>query len=381
MIYFDNAATTMLKPPQVAEAVARAINSFGGVGRGAHDAALDADMAVFRCRQQLAALFNAPSAKRVCFALNVTEALNACICGLLGPGGHAVTTAASHNSVLRPLQRMADERGVDVTVLPVATDASMDYDAFDTAFGPATKLAVVTHASNVTGDIYDVARMAAIAHEHGALICVDAAQTAGAAPIDMQQDGLDIVCFTGHKSLYGPQGTGGMALAEHVELPAFKEGGSGTHSYDARQPGFFPEHMEAGTQNAHGIAGLSAGLAYIEEHGVQALGAQAQALAQRFEEGVARCANVRVYGGHAAAGRTGIVALNIGDTSSAEVSDLLSREYGICTRPGAHCAPRMHECLGTAEQGVVRFSFSSLNTASEVDEAIAAVAEIAGALL
>ena len=253
MIYFDNAATTMLKPAEVAAAVACAIDSFGGVGRGVHDASLSAGMAVYTCRQQVARLFNAPDAKRVAFGLNVTEALNAVVSGLLHAGEHAITTAASHNSVLRPLYRKVDMEGAELDILPVAPDASIDYDAFDALFRPNTRLVVVTHASNLTGDVYDVARMARIAHDHGALICIDAAQTAGVVPIDMQADGIDIVAFTGHKSLYGPQGTGGVCLSSNVDVPWFKVGGSGTHSYDREHPSFYPERLEAGTLNAHGI--------------------------------------------------------------------------------------------------------------------------------
>lgn len=286
MIYFDNAATTMMKPPQVAEAVARAIGTFGGVGRGVHEAALGADMTVYRARMQVARLLGGPDAKRVAFGLNVTEALNIVLCGMLHAGDHAITTAASHNSVLRPLYRKRDEEGVQLSILPVAPDASIDYDAFDALFRPETKLACVTHASNLTGDIYDIARMARIAHAHGALLVVDAAQTAGIVPIDMAADHLDIVAFTGHKSLYGPQGTGGLCVADGIDIPAFKVGGSGTHSYDERHPDFMPEHLEAGTMNAHGIAGLSAGLAYIEQTGIDAIARATADLAERFEAGV-----------------------------------------------------------------------------------------------
>ena len=378
MIYFDNAATTMMKPPEVARAVARAIDSFGGVGRGVHDASLSAGLAVYRCRQQVAQLFNAPDAKRVAFGLNVTEALNAVIGGLLHAGEHAITTAASHNSVLRPLYRKVDEEGAELDILPVAPDASIDYDAFAALFRPNTKLVAVTHASNLTGDVYDVARMARIAHEHGALICIDAAQTAGVVPIDMQRDGIDIVAFTGHKSLYGPQGTGGVVLGEDIDLPWFKVGGSGTHSYDREHPSFYPERLEAGTLNAHGIAGLSAGIAHIEELGVSEIARQTAVLADRFEAGVRDIPDVRIIGGHGGIGRTGIVAINVGDIDSAQVADALGYDYGICVRAGAHCAPLMHEAMGTAQQGAVRFSFSHFNTAEEVDAGIAAIREIAG---
>ncbi|MBQ9068338.1 MAG: aminotransferase class V-fold PLP-dependent enzyme [Eggerthellaceae bacterium] len=376
MIYFDNAATTMLKPPSVAQAVAAAINEFGGAGRGVHEASLASGMAIYNARAAIAHLLGAPDPKHVCFALNVTEALNCAIAGLLHAGDHAITTAASHNSVLRPLYRKVDEEGVQLDVLPVAPDASIDYAAFEALFRPNTKAVVATHASNLTGDVYDIARMAAIAHDHGALFVLDAAQTAGSVPTNMVELGVDVLCFTGHKSLFGPQGTGGLCLGEGVDLPAFKEGGSGTHSYDRRHPDFYPEHLEAGTLNGHGIAGLAAGVAFIEGVGVEAIHRHTLALSDRFETGVRDLPGVRIYGGHADVDRTGIVALNIGDVDSGAVSDLLNAEYGICTRAGAHCAPLMHKALGTEGPGAVRFSFGYLNTEEEVDEGIRAIAEI-----
>ena len=376
MIYFDNAATSLLKPPEVAHAVARAIDSFGGVGRGVHEASIDAGVMVFQARQKLSDLFGGPGPKQVAFASNATEALNTVLCGLLGKGDHAVTTAASHNSVLRPLFRMEDTGMLDVTVVPIGSDGSLDYGAFAAAFQPNTRVAVVTHASNLTGDVYDIARMAAIAHERGALLVVDAAQTAGVIDIDMAAQGVDVVCFTGHKSLFGPQGTGGLVVAEGVDIAPLKVGGSGTRSYDREHPTFMPERLEAGTLNAHGIAGLLAGLGYIEGKGVGAIRAETQSLAARFEEGVRAVPRVRVYGG-LCAGRTGIVALNIGDADSALVADALSSSYGICTRAGAHCAPLMHEALRTSRQGAVRFSFSHFNTSNEVDEGVHAIAELA----
>lgn len=376
MIYFDNAATTMLKPPEVARAVAQAIGSFGGVGRGVHEASLDAGMTVYQARQKLSRLFGGPGPKRVAFASNATEALNIAICGLLQPGDHAVTTAASHNSVLRPLFRLEDAMACKVSVVPIGSDGALDYDEFDDSFRPNTRLAVVTHASNLTGDVYDIARLAKIAHSHGALLVVDAAQTAGLIPIDMAVQGVDIVCFTGHKSLFGPQGTGGLVVAEGIEIEPLKVGGSGTHSYDRKHPTFMPERLEAGTLNAHGITGLLAGVEYIEKKGVEEIRRETQALAARFEREVRSIEGVRVYGG-GEADWTGIVALNIGSADSALVADQLNVTYGICTRAGAHCAPLMHEALGTEKQGAVRFSFSHFNTEDEVNVGIEALAALA----
>lgn len=377
MIYFDNAATTRMKPAQVARAVADAIGDFGGVGRGVHEASLDAGMTVYRARATAAELFGAPSPSRVSFTCNVTESLNIVIAGLLHAGDHAITTAASHNSVLRPLYRKQDEEGVELSILPVAPDASIDYVAFDELFRPNTKVVAITHASNLTGDVYDIARMARICHEHHALLVVDAAQTAGAYPIDMAASGIDVLCFTGHKSLFGPQGTGGLCVREGLEIPPFKVGGTGFHSYDRKHPDRMPESLEAGTMNAHGIAGLLAGMRYIQDKGIDVIKAETDALTNRFEAGVRDLPDVRLYGGHGGISRTGIVVLNVGDVDSAEVADALSNEFGICTRAGAHCAPLMHEALGTDRQGAVRFSFSHFNTAAEIDAGIDAMRAIA----
>lgn len=376
MIYLDNAATTKTKPPAVIEAVTAALTQFGDAGRGAYGASLDAGLTIHRTRKAIAQLLDAPSPSRVAFAANVTEALNAVIEGLLSAGDHAITTAASHNSVLRPLYRK-QERGIELSIVPIAPDGSLDYDAFDAAFRPHTKLAVVTHASNVTGDGYDAARMASIAHAHGAFLVLDAAQTAGARPISMTDEAIDVLCFTGHKSLYGPQGTGGLCVAEGVEIPPFKVGGTGFASYDHQQPARMPESLEAGTQNAHGIAGLGAGVDYVATRGVAAIEREVSAMTARLEEGLAALPGVKIRGGHGGAFRCGIVAFTLGERDSSQVVDELAQDFGLCARAGAHCAPLMHEALGTVEQGVVRFSLSSFTTDEEIDAALDAVSAIA----
>ena len=377
MIYFDNAATTLQKPPQVAEAVARALTSFGGVGRGVHPASLAAGMAVYDARARVAELLGATSAARVAFALNVTMALNTAIDGLLAPGEGAVTTAASHNSVLRPLFRARDERGCWIEVAGIRPDASLDWESYKRALARGPKLVVVTHASNLTGDVYDVARMARMAHEAGALLVLDAAQSAGALPVDMSALGVDVLCFTGHKSLFGPQGTGGLCVADGVDIPPFVEGGSGVHSYDERHPRFMPEALEAGTVNAHGLAGLAAGVAFLQDVGVEQVHAHVSRLADVFEAGARDVPGVRILGGRGGVDRSGIVALNVGDADSAQVADRLAQAFDICVRAGAHCAPLMHRALGTERQGAVRFSFSWFNTAAEVEAAVQALASVA----
>lgn len=377
MIYFDNAATTLQKPPEVAEAVAHALTSFGGVGRGVHPASLAAGMAVYDARARVAELLGAPSAARVAFTLNVTMALNMAIDGLLAPGEGAVTTAASHNSVLRPLFRARDERGCWVEVADILPDASLDFASYERALARGPKLVAATHASNLTGDVYDIARMARMAHEAGALFVLDAAQSAGAMPVDMSALGVDVLCFTGHKSLFGPQGTGGLCVAESVDIPPFVEGGSGVHSYDERHPRFMPEALEAGTVNAHGLAGLAAGVSFLQEVGVGNVHAHLAQLTHAFEAGARSIPGVVVLGGHGGVDRSGIVALNVGEIDSALVADRLAQEFDICVRAGAHCAPLMHKALGTDEQGAVRFSFSWFNTQEEVEQAVDALSQVA----
>lgn len=375
MIYLDNAATTMRKPREVVDAVSRALASFGGVGRGVHPASLAAGMAVFEAREAVASLLGAPAPERISFTLNATYALNCAVSGLLPEGGIAVTTAASHNSVLRPLFKARDERGCSVRIAPVDRTGALDYGAFADMVRGAD-LAVVTHASNVTGDVYDAALLSRIAHGAGARIVLDAAQTAGALPLDMVEIGADAVCFTGHKSLLGPQGTGGIAVVEGVEVPAFVEGGSGSRSLDERHPSIMPDSLEAGTLNAHGLAGLTAGVRYVERAGVAAVAKHEAALVARLLSHLGEIASVRVLGG-GAEGRCGIVALTVGDLDSAHVAERLANEWGICTRAGAHCAPLMHRACGTEARGAVRVSFSPFSTEAEVDACADALRTIA----
>ena len=379
MIYLDNAATTMHKPQVVVDAVARALCSLGNAGRGATSGALDAARTIHGCRSKLARLLGCPRADHICFAANSTAALNTAICGLVHPGDHVVTTVLEHNSVLRPLNRLAAECDVQVDHAGCDPLGRLDYDDLERLVTPGTRAVVVTHASNVTGNIVDIARVAAIANAAGALVVVDASQTAGFAPIDMEGMGLDMVCFTGHKGLMGPQGTGGLAVMPGIDVAPWAMGGSGVHSFEPLQPLEWPTRLEAGTQNGHGIAGLSAGLDFIEaEGGVDAIAVHEASLARRFYKGVRDVEGVAVYGDQDQQGRSAIVSLNIGDIDSAQISDALMQGWEIATRPGAHCAPLMHRALGTERQGVVRFSFGYFNTADEIDIAVDAVRELAG---
>lgn len=378
MIYLDNAATTMHKPQTVIDAVAQAMCSLGNAGRGATSGALDAARTIHGCRAKLARLLGCPRADHVCLTPNSTAALNTAINGVVRRGDRVVTTVLEHNSVLRPLNRLAAEQGVTVEHAGCDVNGALDYDELERLVTPSTRAVVVTHASNVTGNAVDIARVAAMAHAAGALVIVDASQSAGTAHIDMQTMGLDMVCFTGHKGLMGPQGTGGLAVAEGIDVAPWAMGGTGVHSFDALQPREWPTRLEAGTLNGHGIAGLSAGLDVIEaQGGVEAISAHERALAERFLAGVREIPEIKLYGAFDQPARSAIVSLNVGDIDSAEISDALMQGWGIATRPGAHCAPLMHRALGTERQGVVRFSFGYFNTDEEVDAAIEALRDLA----
>ena len=375
MIYFDNAATTRVKPKQVIDAVVQAMNTMGNSGRGVHDASLDASRLIFDTRCKLAEFFGAENPKQIAFTCNSTESLNIALKGTLGPGDHVISTELEHNSVLRPLYELKAQ-GTEVTFVKSSRTGTLNYDDFEKNIRPHTKAIVCTHGSNLTGNLVDIQRVGDIARDHGLLFIVDASQTAGVFPIDVQKMHIDILCFTGHKSMLGPQGTGGIYVKDGLTVRPLKSGGSGVQTYLKHHPLEMPTALEAGTLNGHGIAGLRAAVDYLNETGIDEIRRKEQALMRQFYEGVKDIHNIRIYGDFTTGDRCPIVALNLGDYDSSQVSDELFVTYGICTRPGAHCAPLMHYALGTERQGAVRFSFSHFNTEAEVDAAIAAMREL-----
>lgn len=378
MIYFDWAATALRRPPCVAEAMVRALEELGNPGRGAHPAALAAGRAISLCRERAARLFGCSDPDRVAFAANATEALNMTISGLFAPGDHVIATAWEHNSALRPLYRL-EERGLELSILPADGQGRLDWAGLEALLRPNTRGLVCTHGSNVTGDLNDVAAAGRFCRERGLLLVVDASQTAGVFPLDLEGMSISALCFTGHKSLMGPQGTGGVCLAPGVVPRPWKVGGSGIRSFDRRHPDRLPEALEAGTLNGHGLSGLSAALEWRERMGADAVRERETALARRFRQGVSQVEGVTLYGDGEAPLRAPIAALNLEGWDAGEVSDALSRDFDICTRPGAHCAPLIHQALGTAERGIVRFSFGWYNTEQEVDAGIAAIRALAEA--
>jgi len=376
MIYLDNAATTYKKPDAVIDAVSQALRGMGNAGRSSGNASLNAARVVYDTREKLASLFGASSPSRIAFTLNATMALNTAIEGLIDPGDHVITTAMEHNSVLRPLYRKQKE-GVELTILPADSEGRIDYELLKKRIRPDTRAIICTHASNLTGNLTDIRAIGKMVQDNATLFIVDASQTAGVFPINMKEMGIDVLCFTGHKGLLGPQGTGGIAVGEGVRIRPLTVGGTGTHTYSHEQPLEMPSALEAGTLNAHGIAGLSAAISYIEEFGMDNIRAEEQRMAFRFYNGVKDIEGVKLYGDFRSLNRAAVIALNIRDYDSGSVGDELMDKYEIQVRSGGHCAPLAHKALGTEEQGAVRFSFSHFNTDEEIDTAIRAVREIA----
>lgn len=353
-----------------------AFDTMGNAGRGASAPALDASRVIYDAREKLARLFHAGDPRRIVFTANSTESLNIALKGLFSKGDHVITTVLEHNSVLRPLYECRD-KGVGLTILGCSGKGNISYEEMEAAVRENTKAVVCTHASNLTGNTIDLERVGAMTKRHGLLFVVDASQTAGVYPIDVEKMQIDVLCFTGHKSLLGPQGTGGMYVREGVYIRPLLSGGSGIDTYNEKHPEEMPTALEAGTLNGHGIAGLGAAISWINKTGIDRIRQKELYLMRRFYEGVCSIPGVTVYGDFETEKRAPVVSLNILDYDSSEVSDELSMEYGIVTRPGAHCAPLMHRALGTVEQGAVRFSFSFYNTEKEVDLAINAVRELA----
>lgn len=377
MIYLDNAATTLQKPRPVGQAMLDALQTAGNPGRGAHEPTLHAARLVYETRTALAELLGADDPSCIAFTANATQSLNMALCGLLHPGDHVLTTVCEHNSVLRPLYRL-QKNGVQLDFVEADARGVLRYEQFEQKLRPNTRAVVISHASNVTGNVADVAFVADFTKKHDLLLVLDAAQTAGIRPLDVKTLGADVLCFTGHKGLLGPQGTGGVYVRPGLRVAPLVVGGSGVHSFAEEHPAQMPTALEAGTLNVPGIAGLGAGVRWILQQGVQTLQEKETAWAQLFYEQLQEVENLTFYGDFSGnAPRVPIVSLNIGDEDSAWVADALWEDAGICVRAGAHCAPLLHKTLGTAAQGVVRFSFSHANTEEEVLRAAKAVRTLA----
>ena len=374
MIYLDNAATTMKKPQCVIDAVVAAMTNMGNAGRGANEASLDASRMIYDTREKISDLFNLQNPSRVAFTCNSTESLNTAIKGILNSNDHAITTSLEHNSVLLPLYELQD-KGMELSIVNCDENGNLDYNDFEKLIKNNTKVIVCTHASNLVGNVLDIKKIGSIAKKHNLIFIVDASQSAGVFDIDMQEMNIDVLCFTGHKGLLGPQGIGGLCVREGINIRPLKSGGSGVNTFSKTQPTEMPTHLEAGTLNGHAIAGLNAALNYLNEEGIHNIQQKEEELMFRFYNGIKDIKDIKIYGNFENK-RAAIVAFNVGDIDSAVFSDELSLYYNISTRPGAHCAPLMHKAMNTVEQGAVRFSFSHYNTEEEIDIAIEAVKEI-----
>ncbi|WP_409227347.1 aminotransferase class V-fold PLP-dependent enzyme [Gudongella sp. SC589] len=376
MYYFDNGATTFPKPQEVYEEIYKAMTEYGAnPGRSGHDLALRASRGIYETREVVAKLFSVKNPMNIVFTYNCTESLNIAIKGLLKPGDHVITTSMEHNSVLRPIKHL-ESIGVENTIVWAHKDGQIDPDEIRNAIKRNTKLIVTTHVSNLTGTIMPVKEIGIIAREHGIAYLLDAAQSAGVYPINAEELGVHMIAFPGHKGLLGPQGTGGLYIREELQIDQFIQGGTGSASYSLNQPEEMPDKFESGTPSSPGIIGLGKGIEYINKRGIDNIRNHEEELTSYFIQEVARIDGIRLYGPLDTSKQGAVVALNIRDLDSSEVSFVLNEEFGIYVRPGLHCAPLAHETIGTMEQGAVRFSFGPFNTQEELDYAVRALHRI-----
>ncbi|MFH1081575.1 MAG: aminotransferase class V-fold PLP-dependent enzyme [Pseudomonadota bacterium] len=380
VVYLDNAATSYPKPQATLDAMMRYQREIGGSpGRSGHRLSIEAGRVVHETREVLSRFFNINDPLRIVFTKNATEALNIALIGLLKPGDHVITTGMEHNAVMRPLRFLAS-RGVDLSVVPCSERGDLDPDDIRAAFRTNTRAVVLTHASNVTGTIMPVQEIGALTRERADIVlCVDAAQTAGALPIDVEAMGVDLLAFTGHKSLYGPQGTGGLYIRKGLDekIVPLMRGGTGSRSEFEEQPDFMPDKYECGTPNTIGLAGLCAGVAFILEQGVEAVREKEETLTRRFLNHLHDLSgDITVYGPLTAQPRISLISFNLRDIISSDAALYLDEQWGIMCRPGLHCAPAAHRTIGTFPQGTVRFSFGFFNTEEHIDLAAEALRQL-----
>jgi cysteine desulfurase family protein len=377
LIYFDSAATSWPKPDAVWQAMEYCLKQVGAnPGRSGYRMALEANSIVNETRQLLAGLFNIDKWEQVTFGLNATEALNLAIKGLLRPGEHVITSSMEHNSVSRPLYYLAGQ-GVEVSKVPCDSETGIiSVEAISSAVKSNTRAIVLTHASNVTGTLMPVKEVGELVRDKGLIFIVDAAQTAGVFDIDVQEMGIDLLAFPGHKSLLGPTGTGGLYVKEGIKLTPLKHGGTGKLSEVPEQPEVMPDRYESGTVNSFGIAGLGAALKYIQREGMKKIREHELNLTGQFLQGACNLKSLRIYGLKDTAGRAPVVSFNFEGYDTQEAADILHKTFNIACRVGAHCAPDAHKTLGTLEKKLIRFSFSHFNTAAEVSYALNCLEDI-----
>jgi cysteine desulfurase family protein len=379
MIYLDNSATSWPKPPEVKEAMVKFMEEIGAnPGRSGHLLSIEAARILYETRESLATLFHVQDPSRIVFTLNATESLNLALKGLLKAGDHVITSSMEHNSVMRPLRDL-EKKGIELSVIPCSKEGSLDPQELERKTQSNTKMVVLNHASNVTGTLLPIREAGLIARKHNLLFLVDAAQTAGAYPIDMEKDKIDLLAFTGHKCLYGPQGTGGLVMGERVkerEMIPLKQGGTGSRSEFEEQPDFLPDRFESGTPNGVGIAGLLAGIQFVLGKGVEQIRQHEIDLIEKLVERLRKIPQVKLYGPENKKDRIATLSFNLAQLSPSDVALRLEREFGILCRPGLHCAPAAHHTIGTFPEGTVRFGLSVFTTEDNIEAAIQAVTVI-----
>ena len=376
MIYFDNAATTYPKPKIVYDEIMDAMINYGAnPGRSGHKLALKASREVFETRQLLSRFFNTGNPMNIIFTFNCTESLNIGIKGILKSGDHVITTSMEHNSVLRPIQYLS-KIGVESTIVNANSEGLINPIDIENAIKANTKLIVTTHISNLVGSITPIGEIGAIAKKQGIYYLVDAAQSAGVYDIDVKKMNIDILAFPGHKSLLGPQGTGGLYINDDLDIESIFQGGTGSDSGSMIQPNVRPDKFESGTINSPGVIGLGAGIRYIMDKGIDSIRYHEEELTKYFIRGIEKIEGIKIYG--PLTDRQGpVVSLNVKDIDSSEIAYILDDEYNIAVRPGLHCAPLAHKTIDTLNQGSVRFSFGIFNTYEEIDYAIKSLKKIA----
>lgn len=380
-IYLDNGATSFPKPKEVADAVYEYMTSVGtNINRGGYQTAYDLEGTVFETREMLVGMFGGSDCKNVVFTKNITESLNIVLKGFLKPGDHILCSSMEHNAVMRPLVQL-EKKGVEFDRIPGTETGELELDKLEGMIKDNTVAVVMTHASNLVGTINPIKEVGEICRKHGLKFIVDTAQTAGVIPIDMKEMNIDALCFTGHKSLLGPQGIGGFILDEDMidKVEPILSGGTGSISHTEEIPDFMPDRFEPGTMNLPGIVGLHAGLRWINEKGLDAIAAHELGLTKRFLDGIApleEAGKLKVIGLKGIEGRTGVVSIQTLCVDCADAAFRLDFEYGIMTRVGLHCAPNAHKTLGTFPVGTIRFSFGNFNTEAEIDAAVKALNEI-----
>ena len=374
MIYFDNSATTLIKPSGVAEAVAYAVNHFGNAGRSFYEPTLLANREIFKTRAEIAKLIGISDPLNVAFTSSATESLNLVTGGLIRKEDSVITTITEHNSVLRPLYL----KSCDIGFIDCDDNGNLLLDSFERLLKPSTRFFICTHGSNVTGNITEVQKLRDVCKVNNITMILDISQTFGAIPVNI--DMADIFCFTGHKSLFGPQGTGGVIINGKFNFDVVKTGGTGANSFEAFQSKNMPDIFETGTLNGHGIYGLQKGVCFINETGTDAIRAKETRLMKIFYDGIKNLERVKIYGDFLSECRLPIISINISGLTSSELAERLWLEYGIATRAGSHCAPLLHRRFGTADLGMVRFSFSYFNNEDEIQTGVSALREIVKSL-